>query len=140
MAQGVLRHKIDERGLSADIEVQSSGTGAWHLGEPPDPRARRAAAERGVTLENRAERFKPADFERYDLILTMDEDNFGTVRALASSETERSKVRMFRDYDPEGRGEVPDPYFGGEGGFARVLDMIERTSEALLDEIQREIT
>ena len=126
-----MRALVRERGLEDRIEVDSAGTGAWHVGNPPDRRATEAARRRGVTLEGRARRFEAGDFDRFDLILAMDSENLRDLRALAPDAEAREKVRLLR-----GPGlDVPDPYYGGDDGFALVLDQVEQACRALLDEI-----
>ena len=139
-AEGVVRRLVRERGLEEQVELDSAGTGGWHVGAPPDRRATAAAAARGTTLEGAARRFDAArDFDDFDLILAMDEENRRDVVALAPSGEARAKVRLFREFDPAaveaGDLEVPDPYYGGDDGFDHVLDLVERAAEGLLDEV-----
>jgi protein-tyrosine phosphatase len=133
MAEGVLRHLSED---TEDLEIASAGTGAWHVGEPPDTRAQRAAAARGIDISGqRAQKIKPQHFAEFDLILAMDKSNYRDLLAISPPEHEH-KVRMFLDYAPEiPASEVPDPYFGGNEGFNTVLDMIELASEGLLENL-----
>jgi protein-tyrosine phosphatase len=132
-AEGVMRRLVEEEGLQDEIEIDSAGTGGWHVGAPPDARATEAARRRGTTLAGAARRFDPAsDFDRFDLILAMDAENRRDLLALAPGDDARRKVRMFRAGDRD----VPDPYYGGEDGFERVLDMVEEAARDLLDEIR----
>ena len=133
-AEGVMRRMVEAPGLSDEIELDSAGTGGWHVGAPPDARATEAASRRGTTLTGAARRFDPrADFDRFDLILAMDAENKRDLLALAPDEAARAKVRMFLPGDRD----VPDPYYGGPDGFERVLDLVEDASRELLDELQR---
>jgi protein-tyrosine phosphatase len=133
-AEGVMRRVVRDEGLEDEIEVESAGTGGWHVGAPPDARATEAAARRGVELSGAARRFDPRrDFERYDLILAMDAENRRDVLALAPDDAARAKVRMFRPGDLD----VPDPYYGGEDGFEDVLDLVEEAATELLVELRR---
>lgn len=141
-AEGVVRRRVDERGLADVVTLDSAGTGGWHVGAPPDRRATAAAAARGTTLSGAARQFDPArDFADFDLILAMDEENRRDLLALAPPDDHdaRSKVRLFRSFDPDavasGDLEVPDPYYGGDDGFERVLDLVERAADGLLDEV-----
>ncbi len=137
-AEAVFRTLATERGLEHLVEIDSAGTHAYHVGETPDPRAQRAAAKRGVSMEDlRARRVEVADFERFDLILAMDEDNLRILEDLCPDE-HRHKLRLFLDFavDVEVR-EVPDPYYGGQKGFEYVLDLVEKAAEGLLEEITR---
>jgi protein-tyrosine phosphatase len=140
-AEGVFRHLVREEGLEAEIEIDSAGTGDWHVGDPPDTRSSEAARRRGIDLDGAARQFAPADFGRFDLILAMDEQNRREILALAPDEDARSKVRLFREFDPASNGaadlDVPDPYFGGEQGFEHVLDLVDAAARGLLDDIRR---
>ncbi len=138
VAHAVFEDLVRQEGLDDRISVESSGTGAWHLGEPADSRMRRTARKHGVTIDHRARAFSPADFREYDLILAMDRQNYRDIMSRGSAE-DREKVRMFRDFDPAGSGDVPDPYYGGPEGFEDVYRIVERTARALLDEIRTEV-
>lgn len=132
--EGVLAHVVAERGLSQRIQVESAGTGAWHIGELPDPRSRQAAARRGYRLDSRAQQVQSADFDRCDLIIAMDRDNLKTLRAMDPGG--RARVCLLSDFlPPGGPVDVPDPYYGGPLGFEHVLDLIEAACEAILAEL-----
>jgi protein-tyrosine phosphatase len=133
-AEGVMRHLVRERGLAGEVEIDSAGTGGWHVGEGRDPRSVAAARERGFTIEGAGRQVSAADFADYDLLIAMDRANERDLRAIAPPGTE-AKVRLLREWDPEGAGDVPDPYYGGEDGFGEVLDIVERSCAALLEEI-----
>jgi protein-tyrosine phosphatase len=121
-----------------DIEVDSAGTGAYHVGEPPDERMRRAAAEAGLAISGRARQFEPADFETFDLIVVMDRSNLRDVVGLAPDEAAIGRVRLFRSFDPTADDlDVPDPYYGGPDGFARVVAMVRRAAAGLVAEMDR---
>jgi len=135
-----MRHKLREAGLGEDIDVESAGTGGWHVGHPPDERATAAAKLRGIPLESKAQRFEATHFDDFDLILAMDRQNYRDMQALAPHADHDGKLRMLREFDPEaaeaGDLEVPDPYYGGDDGFEEVLDMVERACSGLVEEIQ----
>jgi protein-tyrosine phosphatase len=139
-AEGVMRSLLREEGLDDAIAVESAGTGGWHAGEPPDARATEAARRRGIRLEGAARQVAPADFERFDLLVAMDRENLGELLALAPDEEAAEKVRLLREFDPASREaadlDVPDPYYGGGGGFERVLDLVTAASRGLLDELR----
>lgn len=131
MAEVVLRDRLDGAGLD-DVELVSAGTGGWHAGEKMDRRAAATLLEAGYDPErHRARQWPVGDPETYDLVLAMDADNLADLTDLAGQAPE-SRLRMFRDFDPEGPGDVPDPYYGGAEGFREVLAMVERTSDAIV--------
>jgi len=138
-AQGVFERLVEEHNLSRSIEIDSAGTHAYHIGERPDERASAAAMNRGVDLSSQqARRVSPDDFERFDYVLAMDNDNYEILVASCPSGLE-SRLRLFMDFSPDlETREVPDPYYGGGSGFERVLDLIEQASEGLLTEIRRQ--
>ena len=142
-AAGVMAHLIEEEGLTGEIEIDSAGTGAWHIGKPPDRRATHAARARGVVLEGEGRQVAPEDFERFDLLLCMDRENLVDVLALAPDEEAREKVKLLREFDPEasasGDLDVPDPYYGGDDGFERVLDLVTQACDGLLKELRAEM-
>ena len=125
-----MRHLIRARGLNGEIEVASAGTGAWHIGEPPDQRATAAARRRGIVLAGRAQQVRRSDFADYDLIVAMDRSNFRELLQLAPDDAGRAKVRLLLD-----DADVPDPYYGGERGFDDVLDLVTEGCRRLLDEL-----
>jgi len=131
-------HGVFERLAEAaqvPVEVDSAGTGGWHVGDPPDRRAQSAAARRGYDLSRlRARQAKPEDFEAFDLILAMDRSNFAALERMRPEGSE-TPVRLFLDYAESVREEVPDPYY--DGGFDLVLDLIEDASRGLLRDLSR---
>lgn len=134
LAQGVFEELVRREGLADEVFVDSAGTGAWHVGDPPDERATESARRRGLDISaQKARRISPEDFDSFDYILTMDEENYRKVSSLGSG---RAEVRPFLDYAKDSsETEVPDPYFGGERGFERVLDLVEEAAAGLLAEI-----
>jgi protein-tyrosine phosphatase len=138
-AEGVMRHLVREAGLDGRVVLDSAGTGSWHVGSPPDSRARAAARRRGIELDGVARTVTQQDFEAWDLILAMDRDNHAELLRRAPHEAARAKVRLLREFDPDavarGELEVPDPYYGGERGFEEVLDIVEAACRGLLAEI-----
>ena len=136
--EGVMRGLLREQGLEDEIQIDSAGTGDWHVGNPPDDRATEAARRRGIVLEGAARQVRPSDFEDYDLLLAADRENLAHLRALAPDDEARAKVRLLREFDPESHGDldVPDPYYGGPGGFEEVLDLVEAACRGLLAEVR----
>jgi len=137
-AEGVFRHLVAEAGMEARIQVDSAGTHAYHVGEPPDRRATAAAERRGFSLANiRARRVCGADFERFDYLLAMDRDNLSLLRELSDPEY-HDKIRLLLEFSSGREREVPDPYYGGATGFERVLDLVEEASRGLLETLRRD--
>jgi len=132
-AEGVFRHVVERAGLLDRIEIDSAGTHAYHIGDPPDARSQEAARRRGIELGGlRGRKATSEDIERFDYILAMDEENLANLRAICPVGLDE-KVRLFLEFAPNRpEREVPDPYFGGESGFERVLDMIDEASHGLL--------
>ncbi len=137
-AEGVFRKLVAEHGLDEAFEIDSAGTGPWHVGRPPDARAREAAARRGIVIDHlRGRQVCAADFEYFDYIVAMDRANLADLADLASRE-DHHKLHLMMSFDAGfGTEEVPDPYYGGDAGFDRVLDMIEAAGAGLLAEIRR---
>ncbi len=136
-AHGIFQAQVEAAGLAEHIAVDSCGTGAWHVGEPPDARATAAARARGFDLTPlRARQFAAADFERFDHILAMDRSNLSHLEALRPADY-AGTVALFLDFHPAPPvREVPDPYYGGEGGFEDVLDLVEAASRGLLEALR----
>jgi protein-tyrosine phosphatase len=136
-AEGVFRHHVQEAGFAEHIEIDSAGTHAYHVNEPPDRRAQAAAARRGISMSGiRARRVRVEDFERFDYIIAMDRDNLALLIEQAD-EQHHGKIRLFLEYSASREDEVPDPYYGGAAGFERVLDLVEEASRGLLETLQK---
>jgi len=136
-AEGVFRHYVVEAGIADSIEIDSAGTHAYHVNEPPDRRAQAAAERRGVSMSDiRARRVQIEDFDRFDYIIAMDRDNLALLIEQAD-EQHHDKIRLFLDYSSGREDEVPDPYYGGAAGFERVLDLVEDASRGLLETLRR---
>lgn len=136
-AHGVFAALVERAGLAASIEVDSCGTGGWHVGEPPDGRATVEAGARGYDLRHlRARQLQADDFHRFDYILAMDASNLADLRAARPTGCS-GHLGLFLEFAPGRREtEVPDPYYGGDEGFAHVLDLVEEASQGLLREIR----
>ena len=135
-AEAAFHHAAIEAGLASEFEIDSAGTGAWHVGQPADRRMREAGQRRGIKVTSLARQVSDEDFEMFDHILAMDMTNLRALQRQAPAE-HRGKIRLFRDLDPDGRGEdVPDPYYGDAAGFDEVLDIVTRTARALLEALR----
>jgi len=134
-AEAVLRVRAAAAGLVVDID--SAGTGAWHVGAEPDERAQAAGHARGYDLTPiRARQVSDRDYERFDLVLAMDHDNLATMKSRAPAALQE-RIRLFLEFAPElGLNAVPDPYYGGDQGFEEVLDLIESASDRLIAYLQ----
>ncbi len=139
MAEGIMRKKVAERGL--DLHVDSCGTGAYHEGENPDPRAQEEMERNGTDISDLVARaFEDEDFQRFDRIYTMDEANQAKILDRARDEAERQKVDMILNSLPEEQGRpVPDPYFGAGDGFKTVYELLDRATEQILNEFEDEL-
>jgi protein-tyrosine phosphatase len=139
-AEGVMRSLVARAGLAQQIEIDSAGTGSWHVGSPPDGRAWEAARARGIELSGSARQVGREDFVDFDLLIAMDRSNLRDLRALAPGQAEREKVRLLREYDPQSPPadddlDVPDPYYDGGERFELVLDLVEAACAGLLAKI-----
>ncbi len=137
LAEALFRHHVTEMGLADKFEIVSSGTASYHVGEGADARTRDEAKRRGVSLDShRARQFSRADFTRYDHLFVMDKDNLLDVLALDENDTHGYKVRLLRELDDEPDDyKVPDPYFGGPDGFARVHEIVDRSTRRLAEKL-----
>ncbi len=133
-AEAVMSKLASEAGVA--LELDSAGTGSWHVGELPDERSQAAAAKRGYRLTHRARQLTTADFARFDLIVVMDRDNLAHVERLARG-ADVPPVKLLRHYEPDpDEPDVPDPYGGGGEAFDRVLDICERACRGLLEHVR----
>lgn len=132
-AEGVFRQVLAARAPHLQVEIDSAGTHAYHIGHPPDERSVAAASRRGIDLSDlRARVVVDEDFEHYDLILAMDEENLQLLRQRAPR-IRHERIRLMMDFAPDATSRVvPDPYYGGAQGFEQVLDLLEEASQGLL--------
>lgn len=145
-AEGVMVKLVADAGLAHRIEVDSAGTGAWHVGERPDHRATMEAERRGIAMVSRARQFHPGDFYLFDYVLAVDHRNLAELRDMAPEAALRDKAHLLRSFDPVSVAaattradlEVPDPYYGGADGFADVFDMVDAACRGLLEHLRVE--
>jgi low molecular weight protein-tyrosine phosphatase len=140
-AEAVLRAKLGAAGLAQRIVVASAGTSSYHVGDAPDPRSQRHASKRGYDLSNlRARRFATADFDRFDLILAMDQGHYDELNSRAPQPC-RARVELLLAYARRfaGTAEVPDPYYGPPQGFEQVLDFVEDACDGLVAKLGAEV-
>lgn len=140
-AHGVFEQRVFEAGLDQCIKVDSAATGAFHVGNPPDPRTLRAAAAKGYDLSQQiARQVCPQDFQRFDYILPMDRMNLGNLKALRPKDFQ-GHLGLFMEFSKQRQySQVPDPYSDGPEGFALVLELVEDAAHGLLDHIRRQHT
>jgi protein-tyrosine phosphatase len=137
LAEGVFRHLAREAGVLDRFEIDSAGTGDWHVGEPPDSRAAAVARKHGIELSGRARQVTREDLRNFDHVLAMDRDNLEELRRMAERAGATAKIRLLREHDPEAEGasDVPDPYYGGPSGFEEVYRIVSRSCRELLAEL-----
>ncbi|MBI9100055.1 MAG: low molecular weight phosphotyrosine protein phosphatase [Spirochaetaceae bacterium] len=138
LAHAVFQEMVNERGLEDHYSVQSSGTCAYHAGEPADSRMRKTALGRGIKINHKARQIFRYDLEEYDYIFAMDKNNYQNIRRLTTNEDLLKNVFMFRQFDPLTPGDVPDPYYGGQSGFDDVYDIVDRTCSHILDLLEED--
>ena len=134
LAEGILLTK----GKHLNLEVDSAGTAAYHIGKQPDIRSIEIANKYTIDLnQKRARQFSRADFDKFDIIYAMDTNNYTHLISLASSETERNKIRMIlNEINPNTHQSVPDPYYGGKNGFQDVYNMLNKACEKIIKNIE----
>ena len=133
LAEGIFIHLVEQAGLTDRFEIDSAGTGSWHVGEQPDARASLVASQHGVDLPSRARQLTEDDLDRFDYVIAMDRENLRNIERMADATGSDAEVQLLRDYDAEGEGgEVPDPYYGGASGFETVYTMVHRSCQGLL--------
>jgi protein-tyrosine phosphatase len=137
-AEAVFRHYVENAGLSERILIDSAGTHDYHIGDPPDLRAQRAAQQRGYDMSKlRGRQVEENDFRRFDYVLAMDKANLAILKRIAPPGSD-TQAELFLEYARHhAEREVPDPYYGVTDGFERVLDMVEDAAEGLLHEISQ---
>ncbi len=137
VAQGVFAQKLGQAGLADQVEVDSAGTAAWHVGKAPDSRMVQAAGERGYDLSYlRARQAVVEDFDKFDHILAMDQENYEDLCHIRPQEAQ-AKLALFLDYaSGVEETEVPDPYYGGQKGFHHVIDLVEAASDGLIESLK----
>ncbi len=138
LAEGIFRKKVHDRGLNNQFHIDSCGTAAYHIGDHPDRRSVSNARENGIDYDHLGRQLRVEDFEDFDYILPMDDSNMSDVLYRKPVDATAQVVKM-RDFDPLGKGEdVPDPYYGGPQGFQNVFEILDRTTDELLDFLMEE--
>lgn len=134
LGEAIFNHKAEGLEMIAD----SAGTAAYHVGENPDHRSIEVARKHGVPISHKARKFVAEDFDRFDYVLAMDENNYNDMKALATGSTDH--LYLLREFDAEANGnlDVPDPYYGGPEGFEEVFQMVSRSVDGLLNHMESE--
>ncbi len=137
-AEGIFNQTLKERDLEKFFLVDSAGTGSWHVGNLPDQRMRTTALSRGIELTSRARQIEENDLYEFDQILVMDKDNLDAVKSLTKDHKNpmNSKIKLILSYSKNSQlDEVPDPYYGGQNGFDKVLDLLDDAMDGLIDSL-----
>ncbi len=137
-AEGVFKQKIKDRDLENLFLVDSAGTGGWHVGNLADPRMRETALSRGIELTSRSRKIEESDLYEFDHILVMDNDNLDAVQSLTKDHKNpvNSKIKLILSYSKNSQlDEVPDPYYGGQNGFDKVIDLLDEAMDGLIDSL-----
>ena len=138
LAEAVFKHKVKAKGVEHLFEIDSCGTGNYHIGDPPDPRTILNAKRNGVMIDHLGRQLSDDDLAYFDVILAMDNKNIRSIQSLRSADEYQHKIKLMRAFDPtEKDGEVPDPYYGTEKNFQEVFEILDRTADALLHELTR---
>jgi protein-tyrosine phosphatase len=141
-AEAALRDELARAGLAGRVEVDSAGTGAWHVGKPPDPRMIDAGRTLGLVLGGAARQVAIEDFDLFDLVLAMDDRNRADLVALAPDVAAGRKVRLFREFDADADPDhldVPDPYYGGPEGFTQVVELVRAAARGVVAHVRQEL-
>lgn len=134
LGEHMFKHLAQQAGVAEQYKVDSAGTGSWHVGESPDQRMRRVAAQHGLKYDGSARQFYQHDFDRFDLIIAMDTENRSNLQRISRTPQDIAKIHLMREFDPldDADQSVPDPYYGGIDGFEKVYKIVERSCEGLL--------
>ena len=133
-AEGIMKALVEKAGRGEEFEIDSAGIGNWHVGQLPDSRMRKCGAEHGYRFDSHARQFQKSDFERFDTIAVMDNDNYRAVTSMASSQADRDKVVRMAEFLASHREHttIPDPYYGGYSDFELVVTLLEDACQSLL--------
>jgi protein-tyrosine phosphatase len=134
LGAAILKKKLKEKGMDSWVEVDSCGTSNYHIGDRADPRTIVSASKHGVPIDHCVRQLTAADLEKFDFVFAMDKSNYQNILRLTNDKAVREKVRMMREFDPQGKGrDVPDPYHGGEKDFQDVYDILNRSTDHFID-------
>ncbi len=139
-AEGIMKSLVEKEGMSDDFFIDSAAIGSWHIGQLPDSRMRKCGAEHGYRFDSHARQFQKSDFQHFDLIVVMDNENYRAITSMASSQVDKDKVVRIADYLTHHREytTVPDPYYGDYSDFELVIELLEDACQGLLDSIKEQ--
>lgn len=139
-AEGIMKSLVEKEGMSDDFFIDSAAIGSWHIGQLPDSRMRKCGAEHGYRFDSHARQFQKSDFQHFDLIVVMDNENYRAITSMASSQADKDKVVHIADYLTHHREytTVPDPYYGDYSDFELVIELLEDACQGLLDSIKEQ--
>lgn len=137
LGAAILKKKVKDQGMDSWVEVDSCGTSNYHIGDNADPRTIANAKMHGVPIEHCARQLAVDDLESFDFIFAMDKSNYQNILRLSNGKAQKN-VRMMREFDPLGKGEVPDPYHGGEKDFQEVFDILDRSTDGFIDHLKKQ--
>lgn len=139
-AEGIMKSLVEKEGMSDDFFIDSAAIGSWHIGQLPDSRMRKCSAEHGYRFDSHARQFQKSDFQHFDLIVVMDNENYRAITSMASSQADKDKVVRIADYLTHHREytTVPDPYYGDYSDFELVIELLEDACQGLLDSIKEQ--
>ena len=139
LAEAIFKHKAKEANLLHLFEVDSCGTGDYHIGSQPDPRTIKVAHKNGVEIFHACRQLIPDDLAYFDYLLAMDSSNYRNIMRMAEQGTVENKVKLMRDFDPGHQGtEVPDPYHGGDRDFQEVFDILNRSLDGFIKHLKEQ--
>ena len=137
LAEAIMKHKLNEAGLSEKIRVDSCGTAGYHIGERPDHRTIRNAASNGVKINHVGRQLTASDLEKHDIILAMDKSNYENILRLKNASQFSDKLKLMRDFDDDPGDEVPDPYYGEERDFQQVFDILDKSVDGFIAHLRK---
>jgi protein-tyrosine phosphatase len=136
MAEAIFNHKIHKLNLQHQISSDSCGTGDYHIGDQPDPRTIKTAEKNGVKIWHQARQLSSIDLTEFDYLFAMDQQNMKNILCLTDAEQHKHKIKLIREFDPQGKDDVPDPYYGTMHDFQHVFEMLDRTLDVFIESIQ----
>ena len=138
LAEAIFKSKIVQKGLDTKVFTDSCGTSNYHIGDTPDPRTLRNAMKNGIEIQHVGRQIHESDLTSFDIIFAMDKSNYENILKLKNATTYKSKVKLLREFDPVKGHEVPDPYFGEEQGFQDVFEMLDRSLDHFINQLERQ--